>query len=196
VGALETSFRAIRQNPVGIVGADGVERPGFMKILPIELAVARRSTKYNRIGLFLPDGGVQEGDLVRQAGETYIVGNLSPDVYRGRVIRLAAEMVWCSHLGVEAYRPTLTRHPSSGVIIGSDAQLVASGISLLLITSDISVASSREVAMGQWNAYVSRHATTLQSEDYLLLNGTQYEVKYSQTDIQGIRTYRVMRATR
>lgn len=167
-----------------------------MKTLPIELAVARKSAKYNRLGLFLPTTIVQEGDYVIQAGETYIVGNLSPDVHRGKVVRLVAELIWCSHLGLNAYRADIVRNVA-GSMVGEGAPVaIASGINLLLTTSDLFVEGARDVDIGYWNAYISKHVPPLQAEDYITVDGRHYEVKWVKNETQGALTYRLMKRTR
>lgn len=188
--------RAIRQNPVVVYGADGRAAASHMKLLSIELAVARRSAKYNRIGLFLPDTEVQEGDRVEVGGDSYLVGNLSADVHRGRTIRLAAELIWCSHLFCQFHRPTLLRNVAGSAVGEGEPALVASNVALLFTTSDLFVEGARDVDVGYWNAYVSRHVPQLQAEDYVVVDGRQYEVKWYKNEMQGVTTYRVMKRTR
>lgn len=188
--------RIVKQNPISVVDADGRVSVSHMKTLPIELAVARKSAKYNRLGLFLPTTIVQEGDYVIQAGETYIVGNLSPDVHRGKVVRLVAELIWCSHLGLNAYRADIVRNVA-GSMVGEGAPVaIASGINLLLTTSDLFVEGARDVDIGYWNAYISKHVPPLQAEDYITVDGRHYEVKWVKNETQGALTYRLMKRTR
>ena len=188
--------RIVKQNPISVVDADGRVSVSHMKTLPIELAVARKSAKYNRLGLFLPTTIVQEGDYVIQAGETYIVGNLSPDVHRGKVVRLVAELIWCSHLGLNAYRADIVRN-AAGSMVGEGAPVtIASGINLLLTTSDLFVEGARDVDIGYWNAYISKHVPLLQAEDYITIDGRHYEVKWVKNETQGALTYRLVKRTR
>lgn len=188
--------RIVKQNPISVIDADGRVSASHMKTLPIELAVARKSAKYNRIGLFLPTTSVQEGDYVIQAGETYIVGNLSPDVHRGKTVRLAAELIWCSHLSATAYRADIVRNVAGSMVGEGTPVVIASGVNLLLTTSDIFVEGVRDVDVGYWNAYVSKHVPTLQAEDYFILDDRQYEVKWAKYEVQGAVTYRLMKRTR
>lgn len=197
MSVLAASVNAIRRNPVVHIGSNGITGSSFMKMLPIELAVARKSAKYNRIGLFLPDTNVAEGDYVRDlANDWYIIANLNADSHKGEIVRYMAELVFCSHIDASVVKPTVQRDQVSGSIIGDATQVLHQNVKLLFTTVDITLEDDRGVDIGSWNIYVSKHLPELKAETTFLVNGKSYEIKYSRHDMQGVVTYRVMRATR
>ena len=188
--------KTVKQNKVSVAGVTGLVRTSFMKVLPMDLVVARKSARYNRIGISLPDTDIKEGEFIKAGGDWYIVGNITKDLHKGRPIRSVSELVWCSHLDATVQRPDVVRDPFSGSIIGETTTQLFKDVKLLFSTAEVFSETDRDTEVGYWNAYVSKLYGLLRSETQLIVDGSLYEIKYHRDDIQGVYTYRVMKAAR
>jgi len=196
MSAFGIAAKAVRQNPVSVTGINGVVRASYMKVLPMELAVARKSAKYNRIGISLPNTDILEGEHVLSAGDWYIVANVSRDTHRGRPIRSISELVWCSHTDILVRRPVSVRDSNSGSIIGDTYTELAQNVKLLFTTFEMMDEGDRGVTVGYWNLYASKLYGQWPSETEFTIAGRRYEVDWCRDDMQGVYTYRVTKANR
>jgi hypothetical protein len=185
--------KAVKRNPVTCMGSDAISYTAHLTLVPMKLEVARKSAKYNRVGVLASDTVCIPGDYVLTGLEWYLLGNVSPDVHKGAVIRHSAEMLWCSNT-ISVQRPVNTKSTAHGGIVGRTASLVFENTKVAFVATDLFIKTERAAKTGHWFLYTSIHAPELQSEDFFIVNSQLFEVKYQQYDMPGIRTYEVANA--
>ena len=193
MGLYDSADKAAKDNPVTFIGSDGVPTVGYCKMTPMKLEVARKTAKYNRLGTLPRDHKRQAGDWVQIDEDWYIVGNISPDMYRGQVIRYNSELMYVTDV-VTVYRPTVTKDATHGGVTGQTLLPVEVDAKVLITTSDMFVEGPREEDVGDWFLYWSIHLPPLRPKDRLEYRGKALEVKFERYDTLGVVMYRLKEA--
>lgn len=188
-----TADKGAHDNPVVFMGQDLIEVPGFMKMMPMKLEVARKTAKYNRLGTLPRDHDRQAGDWVKVDNDWYLLGNIGPDMYRGQVIRYNSELLYCTDV-VTVVRPTVVKDPTHGGVTGQTFETVQADARALITVSDLFVEGELEADVGDWYLYWSIHLPALRPKDKLMYHGKALEVKFEKYDTLGVVTYRLREA--
>ena len=192
MGIKDTATRFIKKSTVSYVNSAFNTLSSHMKLINYKMEVAKAKGKFNRIGVATYNTTLNPGDIVTLDGDKYIIGNLTPDIYKGYVTRYVCELFFCD-VTCDVLRRVLQRDADDN-IIGSADTTIHQNIPVSWQVSDLFVKGERDQSTEYFNAIISIHyhsKAPLLKEDKFTYFGEEYEVKFIRRDIPGVLSIRV-----